>query len=67
MSIWNKALYLGLGAAVGAGLTYYITQKDSEDFQHKLDALNDTTKEGCDAIRDWFAADTASAGDNTMG
>ena len=59
MSIWiKKALHVGLGAAVGAGVVYYLTQKDSERFQERLDALNEKTKEGCDAVRDWFAADT---------
>lgn len=57
MSIWSKALYAGLGAAAGASVVYYLTQKDSEDFQERLDALNERTKEGCDAVRDWFAAD----------
>lgn len=57
MSFWNKALYTGLGAAVGAGVVYYITQKDTEKFQCQLDALNTKTKEGCDAVREWFATD----------
>lgn len=35
MSTWSKALYAGLGAAVGAGVVYYLTQKDSEAFQQR--------------------------------
>lgn len=58
MSTWSKALYAGLGAAVGAGVVYYLTQKDSEAFQQQLDALNEHAKDGCDAVRDWFAVDT---------
>lgn len=57
MSTWNKALYAVVGAAVGAGVIYYMTQKDTEDFQQKLDALNEKTKEGCDSVREWFAAE----------
>lgn len=60
MSIWNKTLYTTLGAAIGAGVVYYLTQKDTEDFQLKLDALNENTKEGCDAIREWFATDKSA-------
>lgn len=57
MSILRTTLLAAVGAAVGAGVVYYMTQKDTEEFQSKLDNLNDVTKEGCDAVRDWFAAD----------
>lgn len=66
MSIWNKALYAGLGAAVGAGVVYYLTQKDSEELQEHLDTLNEKTKEGCDAVRDWFATDSTAISENTQ-
>lgn len=67
MSIWSKALYAGLGAAVGAGVVYYLTQKDNEDFQEQLDVLNEKAKEGCDTVRDWFAADSqAVISENTQ-
>lgn len=62
MSIWSKALYAGLGATVGAGVVYYLTQKDSQEFQNRLDALNDKAKESCDNLREWLASDTLQHG-----
>ena len=58
MNIWSKALYTSLGAAVGAGVVYYLTQKDSDEFQEQLDVLNEQAKEGCDSLREWLASDT---------
>lgn len=65
MNTLNKALYAVVGAAVGAGVIYYMTQKDTEDFQQKLDALNEKTKEGCDSVREWFAAENNSSPTDT--
>ena len=57
MSIWSKTLCTVVGAAVGAGVVYYMTKKDTEGFQQKLDVLNEKTKEGCDSVREWFATE----------
>ncbi len=62
MNIWSKALYTSLGAAVGAGVVYYLTQKDSEAFQQQLDDLAEQAKHCCDSLHEWLASDTLQRG-----
>lgn len=66
MSMWSKAFYAGVGAVIGGALVYYRTQKDTEDFQVRLDTLNENAKDRCDALRQWFASDQAARQDDSF-
>ena len=44
MKTLNKTLCLSVGAAVGAGVTYYLLKKDSPEFKKDLNNVWDETK-----------------------